>query len=104
MTIVHHRIFYGKIGSAERLIEHVQQGNIMARGTGIAIRPRVLSDFQSGRTDRVIMEWEVEDVGELQSFWDEMSAYPEMTETFQEWFKELTELIHYAEVENFQVH
>jgi hypothetical protein len=104
MTIVHRRTFYGKVGSADRLIQHVQQGSIMARGEGLAIRPRILSDFQSGRTDRVVMEWEVEDVAELQAFWDEMAAYPEMEETFEEWFTELTEMIHYAEVENWQVH
>ena len=104
MTIVHRRIFCGKVGTADRLIEHVLQGSFMARGEGLAIRPRVLSDFQSGRTDRVIMEWEVEDMAELQAFWDEMSAYPEMAMTFQEWFTKLTELIHYAEVENWQVH
>ena len=104
MTIVHRRVFFGKVGVARELIEHLQQGSIIARGSGLAIKPRILSDFQSGRTDRVVMEWEVEEVGELFAFEDEVMAYPEGEETFSEWFSKLTDLIHYAEVENWQVH
>lgn len=104
MTIIHRRVFYGKIGAADELIKHLQQVTMMARGSGLAIRPRILSDFQSGRTDRVVMEWEVEEVGELLAFEDEMMAYLEDEDTFREWFSKLTDLIHYAEVENWQVH
>ena len=76
----------------------------MVRGLGVAIRPRILSDFQSGRTDRVVWEWEAADIGEILALEEELGAYPEGKENFQDWFTKLAELIHYAEAENWQVH
>ena len=47
---------YGKVGKGDQLIEHLHQVNLTVRGQGAAIRPRILSDLNSRRTDRVIME------------------------------------------------
>ena len=85
MTVVQRRVFYGKVGMAEQL----REGNLMVRKSGVAIKPRILSDFLSGRTDRVVTEW---------------LAYPEGPELVQKWFARLTELIEYADVETWQVH
>ena len=67
MAFLRRRIFYGKVGKGDQLIAHLQEGNLMFRGLGAAIRPHILSDFNSGRTDRVVMEWEANTIDELDS-------------------------------------
>ena len=104
MTIVQRRTFYGKVGKGSELIQHLQEGNVMARGAGMAIKPRVLSDYHSGRTDRVAVEWEVESYQELEALETEMWQDERDEEMFEQWFARLTELIEYAEVETWRVH
>ena len=104
MTIVQRRVFYGKVGKGFELIEHLQEGNIMARGAGMAIKPRVLSDYHSGRTDRVAVEWEVESYQELEALETEMWQYEGDEEMVERWLARLNGLIDYAEVETWRVH
>ena len=104
MTLIQRRSFCGKVGSGNRLIELMQQGNMLVRGAGLAIKPRVLSDYNSGRTDRIVVEWEAEDAQELEAIQTEVSVYPEGPEEFEIFFAELSALIEYAEVEIWQVH
>ena len=104
MSVVMRRVFYGKVGLGDQLIEHLQEGNILARQAGVAIKPRILSDYHSGRTDRVVMEWEAESQEEVEAFEGEIWEYPEGPGLFEKWFGGLTELIDYAEVETWRVH
>ena len=104
MTIVQRRVFYGKVGTGDQLISHLQEGNMMARGAGMAIKPRILSDYLSGRTDRIVVEWEVESLQELEAVQTELWAYDEGPEMMHEWFGKLTEMIDYPEVETWTVH
>ena len=104
MAFVRRRIFYGKVGKGDQLIERLPRANLMVRGQGVAIRPRVLSDFSSGRTDRVVMEWDANTIAELDSVEAEVEAYEEGPELFQEFFDELAELIDFAEVDTWQTH
>ena len=104
MTVVQRRVFYGKVGMADQLIEQLREGNLIIRQSGVAIKPRILSDFLSGRTDRVVTEWEAESFQELEAALTEWLAYPEGPELVKKWFARLTELIDYADVETWQVH
>ena len=104
MTIVQRRVFYGVVGKGDELIDHLNEGVVMLRGVGMAIKPRILSDHSSGRTDRVVMELEAENVDELFVFEDEVLAYPEGAEQMQKWFSRLKELAYYAEVDHWTVH
>ena len=104
MPIVQRRIFHGKVGMGDQLTQHLQEGNLLARGYGVAIKPRVFSDFHSGRTDRVVVEWEADSVQELEAVRSELWAYPEGPELVRKWSDRLTELVDYAEVETWQVH
>ena len=104
MASVRRRIFYGKVGKGDQLIEDLIQVNLMVRGQGVAIRPRILSDFNSGRTDRVVMEWEANTVEELDSAETEVMAYEEGADLFRESFDKLAELIEFAEVDTWQTH
>ena len=80
MTVVQRRVFYGKVGMADQLIEQLREGNLMIRQSGVAIKPRILSDFLSGRTDRVVTDRVV----------TEWLAYPEGPELVKKWFARLT--------------
>ena len=104
MAFVRHRIFYGKVGKGDQLIEVLKQVNLMVRGQGAPIKPRILSDYNSGRTDRVIMEWEAISIEALDSVESDVMAYEEGPELFSETFNELTELIEFAEVHTWQTH
>ena len=76
----------------------------MARKHGVAIIPRVLSDLQSGRTDRVVVEWEAKDLSELIGVGSEVVAYPDGEEEFDVWFARLCELVEYADRETWRAH
>ena len=104
MAYVMRRIFHGKPGSGNELIDICRDGNFIVRALGIAIKPRVLSDFNSGRTDRIVMEWEAESISELMVFGEEGGDDPVLREEFAQVFKRLTELIDHAEVDTWQTH
>ena len=104
MAFVMRRIFFGKTGTGDELIKIITDGNFMVRALGIAIKPRVLSDFNSGRTDRIVMEWEAESLTELIAFDEEGAGDPDYQAEFARIFSRLAELIDYAEVEIWQTH
>jgi hypothetical protein len=104
MAFVMRRIFHGKPGSGNKLIEICNDGNFIVRALGIAIKPRVLSDFNSGRTDRVVMEWEAESISELMVYGEEGGEDPIYQEEFARVFGRLAGLIDHAEVDIWQTH
>ena len=104
MAFVMRRIFFGKTGSGNELIDICNDGNFLVRALGIAIKPRVLSDFNSGRTDRIVVEWEAESISELMVFGEEGRDDPVYQQEFARVFGRLAELIDYAEVEIWQTH
>ena len=104
MAFVMRRTFFGKTGSGDELIDICNDGNFLVRALGIAIKPRVLSDFNSGRTDRVVVEWEAESISELMVFGEEGGDDPVYQQEFASVFGRLAELIDYAEVETWQTH
>ena len=67
------------------------------------IESRLLSDFNSGRTDRIIVEWTYDNVGDLEAAEAEAFSTPEAQQTFSEWSAVLNDLILYAEVEHWQI-
>ena len=77
---------------------------MLVRGAGLAIKPRILSDYNSGRPHRIVVEWEAESAQELEAIQTEVSAYLEGPGEFEKFFAEVSELIEYAEVEIWQAH
>ena len=104
MTIVQRRTFFGKIGTGQELLAHIQEGNKAIERHGLKVKGRVLSDHNSGRTDRVVAEWEMEEVGQVDAALDELMADPKVQVEFGPWLAKLNDLIHYAEVEHWHVH
>ena len=104
MAIVQRRVFYGKVGTGQQLIEHIHEGNEMLDRLGVNIKARVLSDHNSGRTDRIVGEWEMENPGDLDDAIERAMADPQAQTGFATWVDKLNGLIHYADVENWHLH
>ena len=101
MSFVHRRVFYAKVGKADSLVEHLKEAETLM-GTG-KIKTRLLTDYQSGRSDRVVMEWEVESFGDIDAEMSGLTQDAELMAKFQAWEPKLNELIHYSEVDNLMV-
>jgi hypothetical protein len=67
----------------------------------VSTKTRVLSDFYSGRTDRVVHEAEVDSWADYQRIEGVINADPAV---FKAWFARLSGLIDGTEVEAWQVH
>jgi hypothetical protein len=104
MPYVQRRTFYGKVGAAGQLVPLVKEAIQMADSAGYPMNCRILSDHQSGRTDRVVWEWEVSDPAELAELDKALEASPDTQAKFGAWFAKLTGLVEYAEVDMWEVH
>ena len=60
MAIVHRRTFYAKVGQAAPLAQHFQDTEAYMKGYGIGWETRIYTDYYSGRSDRVVVEWVLE--------------------------------------------
>ena len=101
MAFVHRRVFFAKVGKADALVEHLKEGERLM-GSG-KIKTRLLTDYQSGRSDRVVMEWEVESFGDIDAQMSGLGQDAELMAKFQVWEPKLNELIHHSEVDNLMV-
>lgn len=64
---------------------------------------RILTDHYNGRTDRVVWEITVANVADVDTMVANATVTPEQQATFGAWFQRLSDAIHYAEVENWQL-
>jgi hypothetical protein len=103
MAIVHRRVFYGKVGQADKIVAALKEGNKQFKKFGVTPGTRILTDYNSGRTDRVIWEWEGESLQQMDSQMEKAMASAQGRKFFERWFAELSGLIHYADVDNFIV-
>ena len=103
MAIVQRRVFYGKVGAADQLVELMKEGDRALQSSGTSLKSRVLTDYMSGRSDRVVVEWEVEDLASIETAMNAAMAGSGGQEFFTEWADRLNQLIHYAEVESWTV-
>ena len=65
---------------------------------------RVLSDYQSGRTDRVVVEIELENMAQLDELLERTMSDPDTQKRFMAVFERLETLIDRAEVEQWTIH
>ena len=99
MPIIHRRIFYGKVGSADRLVQLMNEGNESMTRFGATLKPRVFSDAMTGRSDRVVVEWEMENIGDMDSQMALVMGNPDGAAFFGGFMEKLNGLIDYAEGE-----
>ncbi len=103
MAFVMRRVFFGKVGVADQLVKHAKDLDNLFRQQGVNIKRRILTDYQSGRTDRVVVEMEVNDLREYEEAMGRLMSNPENKQAFSTWMAKLTDLIHYAEVETWAI-
>ncbi|MBM3925839.1 MAG: hypothetical protein FJ320_07615 [SAR202 cluster bacterium] len=70
---------------------------------GFTLKSRILTDYLSGRTDRVIHEMEAESMGEIEDSFTKAMQDAKARKFFNDFFDQLSPLIHHAEVDNFRV-
>ena len=103
MAIIHRRVFFGKVGTGDQLIQHFKEGNGALQRYGFNFKSRILSDHMSGRSDRVAVEWEMDGLGDWDSAFEVVMANTEAQAYFNTWVEKLNGLIHYAEADNWHV-
>ena len=67
----------------------------------IPFKTRLMSDFNSGRPDRIIFETEYDNPGDLEAAEAEGFSNPEAEQAFSQWSAKLNDLFLYAEVEHW---
>ena len=104
MAIIQRRVFYGKVGTAGRLVEWAQEmyGMIAEQDQNMTVR--IMTDHQSGRTDRMVVELEAESGAALDAIIEKTMADLSLQPKFQAAFEKLPGLIDHAEVEQWDLH
>ena len=104
MPVIHLRVFYGKVGSTDQLVQHLKEGyKKLEQYSGGDLKARILTDYMSGRTDRVVTEEEADNFGEIEAVYNRAMADPQAQTWFQTWEPRLQELLHYAEAETWTI-
>ncbi len=103
MAFILRRVFFGKVGMAEPLVNHHKEAEKLFQQYGASLKRRVLTDYQSGRSDRVVVEWEVNDLSEFEGVLGKVRSNPEGEQAFKAWEDRLKDMIHYTEVETWVV-
>ncbi|MCH7593669.1 MAG: hypothetical protein IIB27_04080 [Chloroflexi bacterium] len=104
MSIIQRRVFYGKVGSAENLVTWATEMYDVLRIKNPDLSYRVLSDYQSGQTDRVVVEIELENMAQLDELLGRTMSDPDTQKRFMAVFERLEALIDRAEVEQWTIH
>ena len=99
MAIIHRRTFYGKVGTADQLVQLMNEGNEAMARFGAGLKARVFTDAMTGRSDRVVVEWELENIGDMDSAMARLMGNPDGAAFFSGWMEKLNGLIEYAEGE-----
>ena len=104
MAIIQRRVFYGKVGAADELVSWATDMYGLIKTSNPSINFRIMSDHQSGRTDRVVAEIEVDSLSELDSMLSGIMDDGGARAQFEEHFGKLANLIEHAEVEQWTIH
>ena len=103
MAVIHRRIFYGKVGSADQLVQLMNDANEAMARFGFGPKARVLTDTMTGRSDRVVVEWELENIGDMDSQMAAVMRNPDGAAYFSGMMEKLNGLIEYADGEFWTV-
>ena len=104
MAIIHRRIFQAKIGQSAPLVKHFLEAVKQMKSHGINWDTRICSDYYSGRSDRVSVEWLLDELTDIDTDIARVMEIPEAGAFFGTWMEKLNDMIHHADVENWTVH
>ena len=103
MAIVHRRVFQAKVGQSGPLVEHFLEAVKQMKAYGINWETRICSDYYSGRSDRVSVEWLLDELTDIDADLAKTMEIPEAAAFFGTWLEKLNDMIHHADVENWTV-
>ena len=101
MAYIVRRVFAAKVGKAGPLVSHFKEGNKLVEQHGV--KTRVLTDVDSGRSDRVVVEWEVQELGQMQAALSNVMADAAVQKEFSAWEAKMNEMIHFSEAETWAI-
>ena len=104
MAIIHRRVFQAKVGQSAPLVEHFQEAVKTMKSHGINWDTRISSDYYSGRSDRVSVEWLLDELSDIDADIARVMGIPEAAVFFGAWLEKMNDMIHHADVENWTVH
>ena len=103
MPFILRRVFYAKVGFAEPLVAHFQVADALMKKYGVAIESRILTDHNSGRSDRVVVEWDADDPGDLDAALERLMSNEQAAAEFGPWMGKMNEMIHYSDAETWHI-
>ena len=104
MAIIQRRVFYGKVGTANDLVAWANEMYGILQINSPQLSQRIFSDYHSGQTDRVVVEFEVDNMGQIDEALEKTMSDPVPQKQFAEVFERLKPLIDRAEVEQWNIH
>lgn len=104
MTIIQRRVFYGKVGTGDSLAEWAKEMYGLIAEQDDSLVYRIMTDHQSGRTDRLVVDLEAESFAKLDEVVERTMADLDVQPKFIAAFEKLSPLIDYAEVEQWKLH
>ena len=102
MAFVEQRTFFSKVVGGQAMIFHVLEGNAALAQYGLVVKARALSDYNSGRTDCIAVEWETEGPDQIDEAIGKVVDDPQDREEFSAQLDKLNVLVQYAEAEHWQ--
>ncbi|MDA1256927.1 MAG: hypothetical protein O3C10_03675 [Chloroflexi bacterium] len=103
MAIIERRTFYGKVGAGTELVHAIRDEFEAMRTAGVDVQYRILTDYLSGRSDRVIYEIETDSVGALEEMMERAGAAESVRDSLARLEIILRDTITHAEVELLRV-
>ena len=96
--ITQRRMFQAKPGAAGNVVVKMKEfQSIFEQHGGPACR--IYTDQLSGHTDRVVWEFDIENLASLENLFWAASQNPDYLKSYEEWYQGLTPLIEGATVE-----
>ncbi|KAA1283010.1 MAG: hypothetical protein EGP13_03835 [SAR202 cluster bacterium] len=103
MAILHTRIFQAKPGQAGPLVDHFKAGIEQMNTYGVDWETRICTDYYSGRSDRVLVEWVVEGLGDVDADVAKVMEIPEAAAFLGGWFEQLNNMITHSDADNWTI-
>ncbi len=96
--IIERRVFQAKTGEAPAVVAKLKEAKPMLEKLGYTVG-RIYTDYYSGRSDRVVWEFDHKELSDLENLEQGLSQNAELVKVFENWFEGLKSVIEGAIVE-----
>lgn len=103
MSFIMRRIMYSKPGAASEIVRVMKDSEQLLRRHEARARMRILVDHMSGRSDRVVGEFEMDDIADFYAFLGQVMSKPEVAVEYKALEERGFQLVEYSEAEWWRV-